>query len=185
MSRTYTESELIAMGLTQEQIDSVAAESQEEQVESKQNVNSASIADFSKHVEEALNRPLNVTSISALKRQSLGEVVSLPGFIDGEDFVVRMRRPSLLSLVRKGKIPNTLLNEATELFNNGTSTVGVNGNTLEDMMDVIDIICDASLLEPTYKEIQDNGIELTDEQLMAIFAYSQRGVNGLRQFRKH
>lgn len=181
MSRTYTESELIAMGLTQEQIDSVAAESQEE---SKQDEGLVSIADFSKHVEETLSRPLSVTSISALKRQSLGEVVSLPGFIDGEDFVVRMRRPSLLSLVRKGKIPNTLLNEATELFNNGTSTVGVNGNTLEDMMDVIDIICDASLLEPTYKEIQDNGIELTDEQLMAIFAYSQRGVNGLRQFRK-
>jgi len=181
MSRTYTESELIAMGLTQEQIDSVAAESQ---AEPKQDTGVVSLADFAKRVDDTLSKPLNVTSISALKRQSLGEVVSLPGFIDGEDFIVRMRRPSLLSLVRKGKIPNTLLNEATELFNNGTSTVGVNGNTLEDMMDVIDIICDASLLEPTYKEIQDNGIELTDEQLMAIFAYSQRGVNGLRQFRK-
>ena len=84
-------------------------------------------------------------------------------------------------MVKKGKIPNSLLNEATELFSNGTSTVS--DSNLEEMMNVVEIICEASLIEPSWQDIQAEGIELTDEQLMAIFSYSQRGIAGVRQFR--
>lgn len=178
MAKTYTESELIAMGLTKEQIDSVAKEA-----ESTNIVEMPEKKSFADKVNEELNKPLKVTSIDSLKQQSAGEIVQLPGFVEGEDFIARMRRPSLLAMVKKGKIPNSLLNEATELFSNGTSTVGRDDSSLEEMMNVVEIICEASLIEPSWKEIQDNGIELTDEQLMAIFSYSQRGIAGVRQFR--
>jgi len=177
MTKTYTESELLAMGLTQEQINAVASQIDNESKEVKPVKKS-----FAQKVEEELNKPLKVTSISSLKKQAAGELVQLPGFVEGEDFIARMRRPSLLAMVKKGKIPNSLLSEATELFSNGTSTIGDN-NSLEEMMNVVEIICEASLIEPSWKEIQDEGIELTDEQLMAIFSYSQRGIAGVRQFR--
>lgn len=178
MAKTYTESELIAMGLTKEQIDSVAKEA-----ESTNIVEMPEKKSFADKVNEELSKPLKVTSIDSLKKQSAGEIVQLPGFVEGEDFIARMRRPSLLAMVKKGKIPNSLLNEATELFSNGTSTVGRDDSSLEEMMNVVEIICEASLIEPSWKDIQDNGIELTDEQLMAIFSYSQRGIAGVRQFR--
>lgn len=179
MGKMYTESELLAMGLTREQIDSVANE-----VEEEKPVNI--VKTFEDKVNEEVNKPLKVTSISELKEQASGEIVELPGFIDGGDFVVKMRRPSLLAMVKKGKIPNALLSEATELFTNGTASMakGKNSdNQLEQMMDVVEIICESSLIEPSWKEIQENGIELTDEQLMAIFAYSQRGIAAVKQFR--
>lgn len=180
MSKTYTESELKALGFTQQQIDSIARQSEED---GNGLVESSNTVDFSARVSAEMSRPLKATPVSKLKEQSVGELVELPGFVENEPFIARLRRPSLLAMVKKGKIPNTLLNEATELFSKGTSTVGSGKNTLEDMMQVVEIICEASLVEPSYQEIRDNDIELTDEQLMAIFSYSQRGVAGLKQFR--
>lgn len=181
MSKTYTESELIAMGLTKEQIDAVANDNDVENEEVTAVVPASTKKTFADRVQEELEKPLSVTSISSLKKQASGELVQLPGFVEGEDFIARMRRPSLLAMVKKGKIPNSLLNEATELFSNGTSTVS--DSNLEEMMNVVEIICEASLIEPSWQDIQAEGIELTDEQLMAIFSYSQRGIAGVRQFR--
>lgn len=183
MSKTYTESELLALGLTKEQIDAVANQAPSVVSAADKEEKASNVMNFAEVVNNELRKPLSVTSISDLKEQSMGELVQLPGFVEGEDFIARMRRPSLLAMVKKGKIPNTLLSEATELFSNGTSNIGRNKNTLEDMMNVIEIICEASLIEPSYNEIKNANIELTDEQMMAIFSYSQRGIAGVKQFR--
>ena len=42
----------------------------------------------------------------------------------------------------------------------------------------------ASLEEPSFDDIKEAGLELTDEQMMAIFSYSQEGVKALESFRK-
>lgn len=189
MSKVYTESELRALGVSQEQIESMDKDrnkSIKEAVEAvtNQNIEDKKVINFANELKEATAKPLQATSIAEIKRQAGGEFVELPGFIEGEHFIVKLRRPSLLAMVRQGRIPNTLLNEATELFSNGTSTVGRNNeNSLKEMMDVIEIICEASLIQPTWKELKDNDIELTDEQLMAMFSYSQRGIKGVEQFR--
>ena len=44
-------------------------------------------------------------------------------------------------------------------------------------------MCEASFVEPTYKELKAAGVELTDEQYMFIFGYSQNGVADLESFR--
>ena len=54
---------------------------------------------------------------------------------------------------------------------------------MNELFEVIDVIVEAALLEPTIEDIHSVDMELTDDQLMAIFSYTQRGVKGLEQFR--
>lgn len=131
---------------------------------------------------------LKVTSIEELKKSAFGELVELPGFIEGQTFVARLKRPSMLAMTKSGKIPNELLVEANKLFTGGTANVAREGQMDEDMMNklfsILEVICSESFIEPTYKELKENGIELTDEQQMFVFSYSQRGMQALKSFRQ-
>ena len=123
----------------------------------------------------------NVTSIDCLKSYCSGSVVRLPDFAKGQPFYARLKRPSLLKLVKNGKIPNALLTTANKLFFSSVDEKDTNsGDTMSNMFKVMDAICEASFVEPTYKELTENGIELTDEQYMFIFNYSQTGIDDLK-----
>ena len=130
------------------------------------------------------NKQIKVTSISDLQSYTRGQIVELPAFADGMPFVARMRRPSILVLAKNGKIPNDLLRTANELFTGKSKNTTVDDNTLSQMFDIFDILCEASFVEPTYQEIKDLGLEFTDEQYAFIFNYSQRGVSALKSFRE-
>lgn len=127
---------------------------------------------------------MNITSMSDLQSYAAGIVVRFPDFAEGQPFVARVRRPSLLVLAKQGKIPNTLLTAAGDLFNNGGTGSKADDDTLGDMYDICKIVCEACLIQPTMQEIESAGIEITDEQLMAIFNYSQVGVKALTNFRQ-
>lgn len=134
--------------------------------------------------KEAEKKEMNVTSVSELKKYAKGSIVELPPFADGQPFVARMKRPSMLKLIKEGTIPNTLLVKANELFANTQQAFDPdNEDTMQEVFDIIDIIAEASFVEPTYSEIKESGIDLTDDQLMFIFNYSQRGVKALESFR--
>jgi len=129
-------------------------------------------------------KELKVTPISELIKYKDGQIVELPPFAEGQPFVARLRRPSLMSLVKTGKIPNSLMKQATTLFaKGGQSLSGMNANTLSDMLDIIDIIIEEAMIEPRYSELKENDIRLSDDQMMAIFTYTQQGVDYLKQFR--
>lgn len=136
---------------------------------------------------EVQNQQLVVTPISELRKSAIGELVELPPFSKGTKFVARLKRPSMLAMTKAGKIPNELLVEANTLFAKGTSAVANNNLTNKEMMNdlfsLLDVICQESFVEPTYGELVDNGIELTDEQRIFIFTYSQRGMEALKSFR--
>lgn len=127
---------------------------------------------------------LKVTRIEDLKEYAKGQVVELPPFAEGQPLVVRMSRPSMLAMVEKGRIPNSLLVVANKLFMGGSDLDTDNTDFLKDMHGVLKEICRASLIEPTYEEFEDAGIRLTDDQMMAIFSYSQKGVKALESFRQ-
>lgn len=132
------------------------------------------------------NQNLKVTSIEELIKYSQeGEIVSLPPFAEGKPFVARLQRPSMMTLAKEGKIPNSLLSSASKLFVNGSvnGRAEANEGTLEEMFGVIDVICEASFVEPTYQQIKDNNIRLTDEQYLAVFNFCQTGVESLQNFR--
>lgn len=126
----------------------------------------------------------SVTTVSDLEKYAKGTIVQLPEFGEGQPFVARMRRPSMLALVKSGKIPNSLLIPANELFQSGVGSYDAdNKDSLKQVFEVIDVIIEASLIEPSYAQVKQIGIELTDEQRIAIFSYSQQGVKALESFR--
>jgi hypothetical protein len=127
-------------------------------------------------------KKMTITPISDLVEASRGTLVELPPFVEGKPFVARLKRPSMLALVKSGKIPNALLNTANELFANGSYDTD-NPEAMSSLFGVLDSICDACFVEPTYAELKDAGVELTDDQYMFVFNYTQRGVNALQSFR--
>lgn len=125
---------------------------------------------------------LSVTSLEALREYGKGTLVQLPSFAEGQPFVARLRRPSMMTLAKSGKIPNSLLNTATSLFM-GEGVKSDNEDAMKEVLSVVDILCDAAFIEPTYPQLKEAGVELTDEQYMAIFNYTQKGVKALEPFR--
>lgn len=116
-----------------------------------------------------------ITSVADITRYAEGRVCELPGFAPDQPFVARLRRPSLLALVKNGKIPNPLLKSVTALFESGKKEFAQDEKSLSDIYDLCDIFAQAALIEPTYDEIKAAGLQLTDDQLMYIFKFSQAG----------
>lgn len=130
------------------------------------------------------NREVNVTSIEDLKNYANGTVVEMPPFAEGQPLIARLKRPSILGMAKQGKIPNTLLVKANELFlQNGAGLDAEEEDTMKQLYDVLDLIAKETLVEPTYEDIKSVGLELTDEQMMFLFNYSQQGVKALESFR--
>lgn len=127
---------------------------------------------------------LNVTTIDEMREYAKGTLVELPPFAEGQPFVARLRRPSILALAKAGKIPNQLLSKAGKLFNSGAAGLDTDDeNMLTDVYDIAMTIVKAALVSPTVEEIADAGLELSDNQIMAIFSYTQTGVEALKSFR--
>ena len=122
-----------------------------------------------------------VTSISQLNEYAKGQLVELPSFGEGQPFFARLRRPSMLALAKSGKIPNSLLATTNRMFDSSLDTK--NENMLKDFYTVIETILEAAFVEPTYQEIKDAGVQLSDDQLIFVFNYTQQGVRALDQFR--
>lgn len=129
---------------------------------------------------------IKVTSIDQLKLMSGGEIVKLPPFIHGQDFYAKLRRPSMLKLVQSGQVPNSLLRTANMLFSGGVDKeLDRDDEFMKDMFDLIDVLAGAVFVEPSWTELKNAGIELTDEQYMFIFNYTQEGVKALEPFREN
>ena len=128
---------------------------------------------------------LTVTSLEQLQEYAKGQLVELPPFAEGQAFVARLRRPSILALAKSGKIPNELLSAAGEMFNTGASKTSEqeDDKVLFQMEDLLETICEASFVFPTYAQIKEMGLELTDEQKTFVFQYAQNGVKALTNFR--
>lgn len=124
-----------------------------------------------------------VTSLEQLKQYTDGNIVRLPDFAEGQPFIARLKRPSILGMAKQGKIPNSLLVKTNELFVQSGSLDTEENSMMQEIYDVIDLIASETFVEPTYDEIKSTGIELTDEQMMFIFNYSQQGVKALESFR--
>lgn len=128
---------------------------------------------------------IKVTSIDQLKIMSGGEIVKLPPFIQGQDFYAKLRRPSMLKLVQSGQIPNSLLRAANMLFSGGVNEeLDRDDEFMKDLFDLIDVLAGAVFVEPSWSELKQAEIELTDEQYMFIFNYTQEGVKQLEPFRE-
>lgn len=92
----------------------------------------------------------------------------------------------MLDMIKNGEIPNSLLDTASSLFAEGTQMLEDNdSNTMKELFDVMDKLCEATFVEPKYSDIKEAGIKLTDEQMMFVFSYTQNGVKALESFREN
>ncbi|MBU3208521.1 esterase [Clostridium algidicarnis] len=110
------------------------------------------------------------------------DILGLPRFKKEIPFNVKVKRVSLLNLVRKGIIPNKLLSAAEELFYGESSNKG--NVDMKTLTDVMFIMAENTLVEPSIKDLEGVGLELTDEQIVALFNYSQKGIEEIESFRK-
>lgn len=108
-----------------------------------------------------------------------GTEIELPGFTAGETISVRLRRPSLMLLAAEGKIPNALL-ASSKTFLKKAKKAPFTQRTGE----IFRIVAMASLVSPSWEELQSAGLNLTDLQLLYIYNFSQTGVDTLRRFRE-
>ena len=109
-----------------------------------------------------------------------GTEIELPGFAAEETISVRIRRPSLMLLAAEGKIPNTLLASVEDLFEKGDK----NTVSFKERAEIFRIVAMASLVSPSWEELQNAGVNLTDLQLLYIYNFSQTGVDTLRRFQE-
>ena len=130
---------------------------------------------------------MQITSLEQLQAIKQTEIVELPAFEDGTPFIVEIKKPNMMQLMTSGKIPNTLLSVATDIFNGKTGQVMGKASedikTLKELVGMMNVLAEASLVKPAYKDIKKVNIELTENQLMAILMYSQGGVKSLENFR--
>lgn len=127
---------------------------------------------------------MEITTLSQLREYSQGQIVELPPFAENQPFFAKLRRPSLLSLAKSGRIPNELLISAESNFSRQTKETKVDESRVGQTFDMFEAICEASFISPTYQELKDAGIQLTDDQMAFVFQYSQQGIQALNNFRK-
>lgn len=177
---------LISTGISPEDADKILAQCSSQEVAKSFIEDVESVKEQLPSTEKELTPPTinDITSISQLSEYAKGQIIRLPGFAPDQPFVARLKRPSMLVLVKNGKIPNSLMETASALFDGKKKETDDSSNAMGDMYEVLKIVAEASLVSPTMAEIEDAGIELTDEQLIAIFNYSQQGVEGLKSFRE-
>lgn len=179
----YTREQLVALGMSEAQINAILNVYEASQAEAPGVVETKEVP-VAPAPAAVAPVELKVTSISDLHMYGQGKVVRLPDFAEGQPFVARVRRPSMLVLAKEGKIPNALLNAANELFAGGGSGMDAdNPQMLHDLYSICEVVAKAALLEPTYDDIVGAGIELSDNQMMALFSYTQNGVKALEPFR--
>ena len=135
-------------------------------------------------MQEAANAQPTVTTVHEMMTYTGGQIVTLPAFGEGMPCVVKLKRLSLLALIKSGRIPNQLMATATNLFNTGKMADGEKDNDsyLKSTSEMLELFAKASMVEPTHQALQDAGVELTDLQLAAIFSYSQSGVKDSERF---
>ena len=175
----FTGEQMLEAGFTEEQIQRLLANTKEGHRIEHANIFST-VQEHNKNM-----KPMAVTTLHDLQAYTNGSIVKLPDFAEGQPLVARLKRPSMLALAAHGQIPNSLLTTASQMFTGDVNQqVGISdSNVLKDMYDICYTMAQATLVEPTLADIEKAGLELTDEQLMAIFNYTQAGVKALENFR--
>lgn len=124
---------------------------------------------------------MEITKFEDLKKMAEYDVIELPRFKQEIPFNAKVKRVSLLNLAKKGVIPNQLLSAAEELFYGKKASTGVD---LKQLTEVMFVMAENALVEPSIKDLEEVGLELTDEQLVALFNYTQNGLKEIEKFRE-
>ncbi len=104
------------------------------------------------------------------------EELTLSGWSPGTEITVLVKKPNFYNLLAKNAIPNPLLPEMQKLF--------VRRQVAEEHGKASADFAKECLVEPTYTQLEEAGVELTDDQLLELCMYATLGPELLRSFRE-
>jgi hypothetical protein len=124
-------------------------------------------------------------NIDDFRNKALKEI-DIPGFFDGDEPIkIKVKKPSMMAMMAQGKIPNTLMDAATQLTGENKNikpeNINLNDDSLQEIGKLMELYCIACMVEPTYEDIKDI---MTDEQITKIFEFATGGGEKLKSFRK-
>lgn len=121
-----------------------------------------------------------VTDVAEVaKLHGIQEIV-LPGWGPEAPFVCRVRKPTLYNMASTGVIPNPLLETVQQLFM--ASAKKIEKISLEKQANALIQMARYALVEPTLDDLVAAGLTLTDEQLLALYAFAIGGAAALAPF---
>ena len=130
---------------------------------------------------------MQVTSLEQLKNIKVTDIVNLGKFEDGTELIAEVKKPNLMQLMVEGKVPNTLMSVAMGMFKKGSGELIEKAvediDALKELVGMMEVFAEASLVNPSYQQIKDIGLHLTESQLIGILQFAQGGVKALEDFR--
>ena len=121
-------------------------------------------------------------------RAKASKEIDIPGFFDGDEPIkIKVKKPSMMAMMAQGKIPNTLMDAATQLTGENKNKnikpedINLNDDSLQEIGKLMELYCIACMVEPLYDDIKDI---MTDEQITKIFEFATGGGEKLKSFRK-
>lgn len=124
-----------------------------------------------------------ITSMQEIIAQAQPEEVTISGFHSGTELTVELRTPSLYALLAENALPNPLLPVVRKLFRDGPKPQDVADPDAE-FANALRTIARETLVKPSLAELNENGVQLTDCQLLEICIYATRGPASLAIFRE-
>ena len=122
-----------------------------------------------------------ITDINAIAQKYGAQEVTLPGWSAEDEFVCKLKRPSLMDMAASGSIPNPLLGTVRTLFS--ANRKEIENVPLDKQAEAMMAMARHAMVEPTLEELKQVGVTLTDVQLMMIYAYAIGGAAALEPFR--
>lgn len=132
---------------------------------------------------------LKETTLEELKQIAEGEVVSITGFVPNKPFNVRLKRLVLENFISDagGTIPNKLIDRAEEIFQNAElNSRGEKKLSKKEMKEILDLethLLKCIMINPTYDQVEENGLKLSTLQRQEILIYGFYNVDKLEPFR--
>ena len=127
-----------------------------------------------------MENTLKAITIEELKKVKT-QIIQISDFSGEGTFNVEVRRPSLLTLATSGNIPNELIGDVNDLFFGKKEEKDIEMSKLKE---IYDGIVKATLVSPTFEELKENDIQLTEVQIGELYKYVVGGVKELKYFRE-
>ena len=127
-----------------------------------------------------MENTLKAITIEELKKVKT-QIIQISDFSGEGTFNVEVRRPSLLTLATSGNIPNELIGDVNDLFFGKKEEKDIE---MAKLKEIYDGIVKATLVSPTFEELKENDIQLTEVQVGELYKYVVGGVKELKYFRE-
>ena len=122
-----------------------------------------------------------ITPLETMQTMTQPEEITLSGWRRGQEITVMVQKPNFYALLARGSIPNPLIPEMDKLFvrrdRKGYAEPDIKFAT------TLVTIAELTLVEPSYQQLTDAGVELTDDQLTELSIYATSGAEALATFR--